>query len=341
MQNKEKEIAIKAARLLEEATGFKTTMHFYEQPEKPDAVLGINNDDYHIEFNVEVKLFVNRARLGMIINQLRGIRGVPLLITGYVNPALMDTMEDNGINFIDAAGNALIKVPPLFIKLKGNKLDDENKIRAPKRTFNTTALQVIFTLLCNPGIENRTIRVIEENTGVATGTVYNTIQELIEQGYLLDRKFQRYKLINKKDLLERWVTLYPEKLRPKYLIDRYDIPENKIDNLNLERYNALWGGEGAAARLTNGYLQPFIYTVYIDDEHEFKGLFIIQNHIRKNPIGNLILMKRFWNFENDNYPGMTHPILVYADLLATGDPRNIETAKIIYEKDIVRYIRKN
>ena len=337
MQNKEKDIVNKAIRQLEEATGFKTTLHFYDHPEKPDAVLGINNEDYHIDFNVEVKLFVNRARLGMIINQLRGMRGIPLLITEYINPALMETMEENQINFIDAAGNALIKVPPLFIKLTGNKLDADNRIGTTKKTFNTAALQVIFTLLCNPGIENRTIRVIEENTGVATGTVYNTIQELIEQGYLLKRDFQRYKLIKKNRLLEEWVTLYPERLRQKYMLNRYQIGENQINNLQLKNYNALWGGEEAAARLTN-YLKPFIYTIYIGER---QGEFILMNRLKKDPNGRLILMKKFWNFQNDDYPGLTHPILVYADLLATGDSRNIETAKIIYEKDIVRYIQED
>lgn len=336
MINKEREIANKAVRRLEDATGFRTTLHFYENDEKQDAVLGIINDDYQIEFNVEVKLFVNRARLGMIINQLRGMRGTPLLITEYVNPALMKTMEENEINFIDAAGNALIKVPPLFIKLKGNKLDNENKTGIPKKTFNTAALQVIFTLLCNPAMANKTIRVIGENAGTATGTVYNTIQELIEQRYLLGRNFQRYKLINKQDLLERWVTLYPEKLKPKYLVGRYEVNE-RIYEIDIQNFDALWGGEEAAARITN-YLKPFVYTIYMGEK---QGEFILRNRLKKNPNGNLILMKKFWNFQNDDYPGLTHPILVYADLLATGDPRNIETAKIIYEKDIVRYIRED
>lgn len=337
MQNKEKEIINKAVRLLEETTGFKTALHFYEHIEKPEAVLVIGNNDYQIEFYVEVKLFVNNARLGIIRNQLRGIRGIPLLITEYVNPNLMETMEVNGINFIDATGNALIKVPPLFIKFKGNKLDEKNKIRIPKRTFNAAALQVVFTLLCNPGLENRTIRIIEKNTGVATGTVYNTIQELIEQGYIIERNFQRYKLINKKDLLERWVTYYPEKLKPKYFIDRYNIMEDQINNLELGKYDALWGGEEAAARLTN-YLRPFLFTIYIGER---QGEFILKNRLVKDTKGNLILMKKFWHFETDDFPGMTHPILIYADLLATGDPRNIETAKIIYEKEIVRYIKEN
>ncbi len=337
MNNKENEIIKIAVRKLEEETGFRTTLHFYEQPDKPDAILTIENNEYQIEFNVVTKLFLNRARLGMVINELRGMKGIPLLITEYVNPGLMETMEKNKINFIDAAGNALIKEPPLFIKLKGNKPTQENRTKILKGTFNAAALQVIFTLLCNPGIERKTIRVIEENTGVATGTVYNTMQALINQGYLNDRNFQRYKLKNKENLLERWVTLYPEKLRPKYLINKYKIAEEHINNLQLENFNALWGGEEAAAKLTN-YLRPFIFTVYIGDR---LGEFILKNQLTKDPKGRLILMKKFWNFENNDYPGLTHPILIYADLLATGDPRNIETAKIIYEKDIVRYIRED
>ena len=338
MENKEKEIVNRAVEQLEIATGFRTTLHFYDQPNKPDAVLGIFNDNYRIEFNVEVKLFLNKARLGIVVNQLRGMRGIPLLLTEYVNPNLMDVIEDHGVNFIDAAGNALIKVPPLFIKIKGNKpAYGDNIIRTPKKTFNTAALQVIFTLLCNPGIEGRTIRVIEENTGVATGTVYNTIQELNKQDFLYFNNYQRYRLKNKEELLEKWVTLYPEKLRHKFLIGRYEIIEDQINNLYLENYNALWGGEEAAARMTN-YLRPFIYTIYVGER---QGEFILRNRLRKAPNGQLILMKKFWNFENNEYRGITHPILTYADLLATGDPRNIETAKIIYEKEIVRYIKED
>lgn len=329
MQNREKEIVNKAVRLLEEATGFKTTLHFYEKANEPDAVLKIANDDYQVEFNVEIKIFLNKARLGMIINQLRNIRGVPLLITEYVNPSLMDTMENNGINFIDAAGNALIKEPHLFIKLKGNKLNDVNKIRAGKRTYSEATLKVIFAFLCNPGLERKPIREIAKYATTAVGTVHKTLNLLTD----VNKKV----IVNKEHMLNEWVALFPEKLKPNYLIDRYEITENQINNLQLENYNALWGGEEAAARLTN-YINPFIYTIYIANR---QGEFILKNRLRKDPKGKLILMKKFWNFENNKYPGMTHPILTYADLLATGDPRNIEAAKIIYEKDIVRYIQED
>src|SRR5690606_31495744 len=122
--------------------------------------------------------------------------------TEYVNPKLMETIEEYGINFIDAIGNAYIKVPPLFIKIKGNKKATK---KYHKAIFNAAELQVIYTLLCNPGIENRTIRVVEEYTGVATGTVYNTFQKLIDLEFMQGTNFQRYRLLRKAELLERWV----------------------------------------------------------------------------------------------------------------------------------------
>jgi len=36
-----------------------------------------------------------------------------------------------------------------------------------------------------------------------------------------------------------------------------------------------------------------------------------------------------------------HPILVYADLIASGDKRNIEIANMIYEKEITGLIRED
>ncbi|MEM6584052.1 MAG: type IV toxin-antitoxin system AbiEi family antitoxin, partial [Pseudomonadota bacterium] len=37
---------------------------------------------------------------------------------------------------------------------------------------------------------------------------------------------------------------------------------------------------------------------------------------------------------------VTDPILTYADLTATGDPRNLETASIVYEKYIDKHLRQ-
>ena len=41
------------------------------------------------------------------------------------------------------------------------------------------------------------------------------------------------------------------------------------------------------------------------------------------------------------YEDLVHPILIYADLLATGNERNIETARMIYDQHIVQLIRED
>ncbi|HCN91356.1 MAG TPA: hypothetical protein DIT28_19630, partial [Oxalobacteraceae bacterium] len=52
--------------------------------------------------------------------------------------------------------------------------------------------------------------------------------------------------------------------------------------------------------------------------------------------------RRFWNFPGDpEHDKLVPPLLVYADLLATGDARCIETAKMIYETYVARLFAEN
>ena len=94
----------------------------------------------------------------------------------------------------------------------------------------------------------------------------------------------------------------------------------------------MWlGGEPAAAVLTK-HLRPEVVTVY-GDAH-FTTLARRIQPI-KDDYGNLELVQKFWDFEaptvNKRYP-VVPPLLIYADLVATADARNIETAQIIRER---------
>ena len=67
--------------------------------------------------------------------------------------------------------------------------------------------------------------------------------------------------------------------------------------------------------------------------------FLIEKRMVHDPKGDIEIVQRFWNFEDPNdKEGMVPDILIYADLLATGEGRNIETAGIIYEQRIKRYL---
>jgi hypothetical protein len=49
--------------------------------------------------------------------------------------------------------------------------------------------------------------------------------------------------------------------------------------------------------------------------------------------------KPFWgNMATTTRPDIVHPVLVYADLLATGDARCIETAQLVYDEYLARLL---
>ena len=51
--------------------------------------------------------------------------------------------------------------------------------------------------------------------------------------------------------------------------------------------------------------------------------------------GNVTIFRRFWTFDGDE-PGLAPAPLVYADLMATGDGRCMETARMIYDEHLFR-----
>nr|WP_305909601.1 type IV toxin-antitoxin system AbiEi family antitoxin [Methylomarinum sp. Ch1-1]MDP4522522.1 type IV toxin-antitoxin system AbiEi family antitoxin [Methylomarinum sp. Ch1-1] len=140
--------------------------------------------------------------------------------------------------------------------------------------------------------------------------------------------------------MERWQVAYPEQLRPKLETGRYRAPDpdwwRKADLHNLHAY---WGGEVAADRLTH-YLKPQTVTVYVDEKRISKLRAI--NKLRKDPNGDIEILKAFWDVEHESdRTDIVNPILAYADLMATGDPRNMETAQIIYERELAEHFRED
>ena len=255
---------------------------------------------------------------------------------------MADTLRGNDIQFIDTAGNGYINQPPVYLFVKGNKAKLEIKAPTVNRVFKQTGLRVLYALLCNPGMENDTYRNIATKTGVALGMVNWVFKDLNELGFLLETgtgRAKKIRLINKEKLLERWLNAYTEQLRPKLLLGRYRGTDGWWQNAQLKPEQALWGGETAAAKLTD-YLKPQEITIYLDKDNT--AAVLIPNRLKIDPTGDVELVARFWQPDTITPNGdMVHPLLVYADLMATGNQRNMETARIIYDEHIIQLIREN
>lgn len=262
-----------------------------------------------------------------------------LLTTEYIPPEAAERLREAGIQFIDTVGNAFINKPPILIWVKGNKPDKQEPIPQAGRLFKGVGLKVIYTLLCQPELTDRPYRDLAEMTDVALGTVNNTMAELTEKGFVLDLGKQGKKLLNRKELFERWAAVYPDALKPKLLLGRFRGERYWWKDLQLDTTIAQWGGEIAAAKLT-GYLKPGTVTLY-GDKMRLAEL-VINNRLKKDPEGDVEILNRFWQPGKALDEGDTvHPFLIYADLVALGDQRTMETAKILYEQYLERYFRQD
>jgi hypothetical protein len=306
---------------------------------RPDRRIKMVMQGKALDYYAEIKITITKPHKLLLLMHRENLNYPLLLVAKYVNAQMAEQLKLDGIEFIDTAGNTFINQPPIYIFVKGNRPPEDVRKAPLKRAFKPAGLRIIYAFLCNPGLENKTYREIAAATDVALGTVDWIMKELKDLGFLLDMGKRGNKLIRREDLLQRWVTTYPEQLRPKLILGRYRGEYGWWQQKKLDPLVAQWGGEVAAERLTH-YLKPEIITIYTTPQQ--LNQLLLGNRLRKDPEGDVEILERFWQpVEMWQYEDFVHPILVYADLLATGNQRNIETAKMIYEQHIIRLIRED
>lgn len=306
---------------------------------QPDRVIRMMLYGKELNYYAGIKATVTKTQQFLLLMQREKLQYPPLLITKHVNPIMAEELRDKGIDFIDTAGNAFINQPPVYIFIKGNRpLEPVGQVTV-KRVFKAAGLKIIFGFICNPGMETKTYREIAAATGVALGTVDWIIKELQELGFLIDMGKRGLKLTQKEILLKRWLTAYPEQLRPKQILGRYRGEQGWWQQKRLDPLRAQWGGEVAAEKITQ-YLKPELITIYT--AAQYLNQLLLENRLKTDITGDVEILERFWKPVEDQQPDdLVHPLLIYADLLATGDQRNLETAKMIYEQHIIRLIRED
>lgn len=335
----EREILKRALNRFEELTGLAAGVKLeVKLPGGRRADVRVRIPKLKTNLYAEIKLNVTNQALGGIVHQIKNVTtgGQGLLITRYITPQMADRLRELDTQFLDTAGNAYINLPGLFLFIKGNKAHADFAKEKTIRAFQPAGLQLVYALICNPGLENKPYRVMAEKANIANGAVTLTVKDLKKLGYLIDMGARGRRLTRKKELLQRWVNLYAELLKPKLLLGRYRTEDTDWwKQQDITKVNAKYGGETAAALLTK-YLKPQNHTIYTEENN---GKLLLQLKLKNDPKGNIELVKKFWNFDDaKNKKNLVNPVLIYADLLAAGDNRNIETAKIVYDKEIIRYI---
>lgn len=287
-------------------------------------------------YNIEIKRWLTPATVGPVIARMREHGPDALLVTNYLTPPVAEALKAAGVMFADAAGNAFLRGPNFIIWVHGRRKPAADSPPRAGRAWQPTGLKLIFALLCNPGWIELGYRDLAARAGVANGTVGWAMRELNEQGFVLParRNVRGRRLQNMRKLLDRWVEVYAGTFRATTLLGRYRADRhNWWETLDANRHGVLLGAEPAAAILSK-YLKPGTITLYAKGA---VGALMVEHRLRAARDGDVEIRQRFWPFDYQwPHPNLAPPVLIYADLLAIGDARCLEAAKLVYDEHLTR-----
>jgi hypothetical protein len=300
---------------------------------RPDATIEIKGEGKRFRFPVEIKAVDRAVALTTAKQQLEPFDRQGVLVAPYLTAELANHCREKlDLQFIDTWGNAYLRAPGLYVLIRGERPRGPVATAIGTRGGGTaTALRVVFALLCERRLLNAPYREIVAAAGVALGAVGWVLYDLRQRGFVTGAK----RALNRRwlepgRLLDEWVTNYPIKLRPKLNQRRFRAPDPGFWQQTQLADGALWGGEVAGHKLT-GHLKPANCTIYIDPAAGREGITrVVQRHrLRADPEGDVEILDKFWNFPAGERPDLVPPLLIYADLVATLDPRNLQIAKQI------------
>jgi hypothetical protein len=325
----EKALIDKAVKKLQELTGITTS---YRNNDTRTILSGVIKLGKYAEFIVEAKNELREQHFFKILNQVKSNKKPIIIIAKYIPFPLKVKFKNEGVNYLEAAGNCYINDENLFIYINDQKVTPERE-ENKSRLWNPAGLRFVFTILSKPDLLNAPYREIADNAKVALGTVGKLLKDLQEEGFaergVINKKHLLF--LERKDLLiDKWITLYNTTLRPKIELGNFRTKEtDPLQNIKLPN-GLLWGGEMAGAKLTN-FLRPENHILYsgIPKMEVMKSLKLIPD-----TGGNIKLLNKFWtntltNNLNKEQLQIAPLLIVYADLLSTSDSRNYETAERI------------
>ena len=322
-----------------------------------DGEVTLKTDRGAFRYLFEVKTHLRPQTVRHLVVQTKSFRkqlGAAqgfLLIADYVNPLLAHELKEAGINFIDTVGNLFLKrEPTLYLYVEGKKPIGLPKGK-PIRLFQPSGLKMLFGMLLEPESVNSPYRHLADANDVALGTVGWVKRDLREQGYLEPISKNQFRLIKRKELIERWVQGYAHLLRPKAFVGEYQPLQKKLDTVvkgfrwyaltNGSRWG-LTGGFGAYQLLPHyrGTSLAFFIEAWDEAEalKELKWLPL--------PGGPVTVLKAFSPLVFAQWgrvapPPALHPLLIYSELLYQGTDRDLETARLIYKEFLEESIAKD
>jgi len=313
--------------LVAHVSGFASTETGHDQGEAL-----IKFDKSNAKLIAELRKWDASGGVGKIVDEVtNGYK--KLLICDFISDEEASRLRESKINYLDNVGNAYLDIPPVYVLIQGKKPKDNFGLNRADKLFTETGLKVILALLANPGLLNTNYRKIADCANVSMGTIGWVLRELKHQGYTKQLGAQT-EWKNRHRLIAKWVEEYPT-LKEKNLIGvYYTKKENWWQAIELERYDALLGGQIAAVDY-NSEFSPESGEIFIG-KHKQASLIsdlelIESDHSEGDFRTRIEIYKKFWGQtqESSLFDNLVHPIISYASLMDTWDPQSRDLARKI------------
>lgn len=235
----------------------------------------------------------------------------PFVLTTYVAAKTADAFRRAGIQYLDSAGNAWIDFSDVLIDVRGRPrpVEDGRPRHATGNLFSAGRAQVVFALLAWPQLWDAPQRKLAQAAGVSVGQANSTLKLLKQTGYT--RTGARP---GQAALLDLWAAAFPTGLAERITLARYTSDE-PVRRKNLESVSV----SGAAA--VPDLVRSRAAVLYVD---EFDPRMPVVHRWRTDGEPNITVRHKFWTEPTANTGGRGNVApwpLVYADLLASEDPR--------------------
>lgn len=292
-------------------------------------VISING----IEFCCVVKKTLSNANIDATIKELTILHNnerLPvILIIGKIFPKQVLALREAGKNYVDRVGNCDIRYDHLTMKIAGIKNTEKEEVDKTNKLTEPIIKLILFFLQDTNNI-NLPFREIQDQVHVSLATINKTANILKANKYLLTTEKGR-RIAMREEVIEWWQQQYNEFLKPKLLVKRmaFRTPEarKKWKEIILPQ-GMYWGGD-CGANILDGYLIPGEFEIYSEvvSTQLFKTGTVVPD-----PNGEIKIYKKFWIGEAEN--NIAPKLVIYADLLGTGDSRCREAALRLKESGI-------
>ena len=254
-----------------------------------------------------------------------------LLLAGELSASMMQQLHHDGIHVLDAAGNCYIQHDGLMMFCLGRKSD--LAVSKEVLSFKEPGLKVLYFILRDINNVNMPFREIQAQTGVGLATINKLFTSLKQNGYLFSSSKGRH--LKKMDgLLAIFVDNYCRVIKPKALMATMNFLPGKRENWseNSLPQGMQWGGEPGAF-IRDRYLHPEIWDIY---SSVASAKLVTDRLAIPARDGEIRVYRKFWMDELDEKAAPA--LIIYADLMGSGDSRCIEAAQRILDHEL-SYLR--